>query len=324
MTADIMSDPASLAGLKARSNWPNAAAGEVMARMRDLTQYGFGGLLVVIAGVFLFRRWRSRANASIAVTYTDGPTVAATGGMTLLELSRASGVPHASICGGRARCFTCRVKIESGIEDLPPPNRAEALALRVLEAPANMRLACQLRPTAPMAVTILNRPAVPGPVQVEFIEIKSVVSAHARAVLGNETVDIRSEDSETLTHWFSGKIRYPVVVPDLKDDRFSLCGGRIDYLENQAVATLALEQDAHPISLYIMLPSDAEAVRGRRNGYSVVGWEDGDLAYFAVSDLGRDVLEALQDVVREGNRQRRPMRTVNHEVTGLEHGANAP
>jgi ferredoxin len=306
MTAEIMSDPESLAGLKARSHWPGAAAGDAMAVMRDFSQYAFGALLVVIAAIYALRRRWSRARSAVTVTYRDGPTVVARRGMTLLELSRASGVPHASVCGGRARCFTCRVKVESGVDKLPPPNRAEALALRALEAPQNLRLACQLRPTAPLTVTILNRPAVPGPVQVEFIEIKTVVSAHARAVLSDETADVRSDDPDTVTHWFSGKIKYPVVVPNLQDRRFRLRGGRIDYLDTTPVAALALAHDDHAISLYVMPPSDAEAVRGRRNGYSVVGWGDDDLAYFAVSDLDRDILDALQDAVSEGNHRQTP------------------
>jgi len=318
LTAEIMSDPASLAQLKKVSNWPNAADGDAMARMRDLTQYVFGALIVLIAGLYLLRRMRGRAHRAVTVTYRDGPTVQAIPGMTLLEISRASGVPHASVCGGRARCFTCRVKVESGVESLPEPNVPEGAALRALDAPQNVRLACQLRPTAPLTVTILNRPAVPGPVQAEFIEIKSVVAAHARALLGNETADIRSGDSGELTHWFAGKIKYPVVVPALKDHRFSLYGGRVDYLDDHPVAALALGRDQHAISLYVMPPSDAEAVRGKRNGYSVVGWEDAQISYFAVSDLDRDVLDELQDTVSEANEQRRErLQTDGDDIAAL-------
>jgi len=181
-----------------------------------------------------------------------------------------------------------------------------------------------LRPRAPLTVTILNRPAVPGPVQTEFVEVKSVVTAHARAVLGNETVDIESHDPADLAHWFVGKIQYPVVVPDLRDHRFSLNGGRIDYLEDRAVATLAVDRDESTISLYIMPQSDAEAVRGNRNGYSVVGWEDVGLAYFAVSDLDRKVLDELQDTVNEANERRRTMLPKTHDDGDENRAAQMP
>ena len=81
--------------------------------------------------------------------------------------------------GGRA-ASPARVKVDQGLEDLPAPNRAETVALRALEAPANMRLACQTRPTASLTVTVLHKPRVPGPLQVDFVEIKSVTAAHAR------------------------------------------------------------------------------------------------------------------------------------------------
>jgi ferredoxin len=303
VTAEIMRDPQSLADLKRRSNWPNTSDGDTMARMRDLTQYLFGTLLAAIAGFYIFHRLRPRARDALAITYRDGPTVEATRGMTLLEVSRAAGEPHASVCGGRGRCFTCRVKIESGLEHLPPPNCTEAVALRALEAAPNIRLACQMRPAASLTVTILNRPAVPGPVQVEFVEIRAVIAAHARAILRCEAADMRSADGKTLASWFASKVGYAVRVPDLARHCFSLHGGRIDYLQDRPVATLALDRDEHPISLFVMPSNDVEAVavRGNRHGYSVVGWADADFAYFAASDLDREVLDALQDAVSTAN-----------------------
>jgi ferredoxin len=294
-TADIMSDPTSLAALKQRSNWPNAADSDTMARMRDLTQYAFGAVIAVVAAIFLFRRWRQCR--TITVAYHDGPTVTVRRGMTLLEISRAAGVPHASVCGGRARCFTCRVKVDRDLENLPRPNSAEAAALRAMEAPLDIRLACQLRPVAPISVTILNRPAVPGPVQVEFAEIKTVVSAHARAVLAREMTDITSDDPLVITRWFGRWIGYPIAVPDLAASRFLLRGARIDKVVGEKTAALALEHEGHDVSLYMLPGSDTEALRGNRSGYSVLGWQSAGVAYVAVGDLAREVLETLQNAV---------------------------
>lgn len=299
LTASIMSEPDSLAQLKAQSNWPNAADGASMARLRDASQHVFGAILIMVGASLAWRHVRRRARRGTEITYSDGPTVSALPGMTLLEASRHAGVPHASVCGGRARCATCRIKIESGLEHLPRPNAAEAIALQALEAPPNVRLACQVRPTAAVTVTILNRPAVPGPVQVEFVEIRACIAAHTRAVLSGETVDQASGDSAALTHWFANSLSYPLSVPALDGRRFSLRGARIDYVDSQAVAVAALVCDDRWVSLYIAPPGDAAAVRGTHNGYHVVGWEDAGLAYFAVSDLPNETLEELQDVVRD-------------------------
>jgi ferredoxin len=320
LTQEIMSDPASLAQLKQRSNWPNAADGAAMAWMREAAQYGFGALLVAIGALYLLRRGAARVQAGLAVTYRDGPTVTASPGMTLLEVSRANGVPHASVCGGRARCFTCRVKIESGLEDLPAPTRAERVALQALEAPGNVRLACQLRPKAPVTVTVLNKPAVPGPVQVEFIEVKSVVSSHARAILSDETVDLEEKDPAAVARWFASKINYRVPVPDL-GARFPLRGGRVDYLQDRPVATLSYGRDLHAISVYVLPAKDADAfaVRGNRNGYSVIGWADPDFAYFAASDLDRKILDELQDAYGAANTSR----NIVLDGVGILHTADA-
>ena len=69
------------------------------------------------------------------MTYRGGPIVRVAPGPTLLEISRMKDVPHASVCGGRARCSTCRVGVESGLESLPPPSAAEAMTLAGINAP---------------------------------------------------------------------------------------------------------------------------------------------------------------------------------------------
>ncbi len=67
-------------------------------------------------------------------------------GATVLETLRAHGIAHASVCGGRARCTTCRVLVTKGIERLPEPAGLEAKALARIGATPGMRLACQIRP----------------------------------------------------------------------------------------------------------------------------------------------------------------------------------
>jgi len=48
--------------------------------------------------------------------------------------------------------------VSAGLEHLPPPGRMEAQALGRIEAPPNVRLACQCRPTRDVAVTPLLPP----------------------------------------------------------------------------------------------------------------------------------------------------------------------
>jgi len=44
----------------------------------------------------------------------------------ILEASLAGGIDHTHVCGGRARCSTCRVIITDGIEHCQPRNEKEA------------------------------------------------------------------------------------------------------------------------------------------------------------------------------------------------------
>jgi adenylate cyclase len=78
-------------------------------------------------------------------------------------MSRIAKVPHAAICGGRARCSTCRVRIERGSGSLPPPVFPEIVTLGSIKAPPNVRLACQIRPETNLVVTRLLRAGTAGP-----------------------------------------------------------------------------------------------------------------------------------------------------------------
>lgn len=73
----------------------------------------------------------------------DGREVEAGGADTVLAASLRAGIPHAHACGGNARCSTCRVSVESGLEHCAPQaERERALAERLRFSP-EVRLACQ-------------------------------------------------------------------------------------------------------------------------------------------------------------------------------------
>jgi len=73
-------------------------------------------------------------------------------GWTVLESSRAHHIPLLSMCGGRARCSTWRVRIVAGGDRCPPPAQNELDTLKRIHAPEGTRLACQLRPQGNVSV----------------------------------------------------------------------------------------------------------------------------------------------------------------------------
>jgi adenylate cyclase len=87
-----------------------------------------------------------------------GRSVTVPHGWSVLEASRSHGIRHLSVCGGRARCSTCRVRVGGPAGALPPIGADEARTLARVRAPEDVRLACQLRPLADLAVVPLFVP----------------------------------------------------------------------------------------------------------------------------------------------------------------------
>ena len=148
----------------AEEGWFNAMAADagLTLDMIDWVLYwanyaaaGFALLLAALFAMRAFRVHRAAGAGQLRLRYQDRTSVALRPGMTVLEALRAARIPHASVCGGRGRCSTCRVHIDAGAEHLPPPHDDELKVLRRIAAPVSVRLACQLRPLADLSVTPL-------------------------------------------------------------------------------------------------------------------------------------------------------------------------
>ncbi|TQF33699.1 adenylate cyclase [Bradyrhizobium sp. UNPA324] len=132
-----------------------------------ITYFGLLGLALAARGV---RAWRERRGGMIALSYGNGKTVRVPKGLSVLEASLRHNMPHASVCGGRARCSTCRIRIIGDHATLPEPSQREAFVLtRVGTNDPSIRLACQLRPTSDLSFFQLFTPQT------------SAASAHASA-----------------------------------------------------------------------------------------------------------------------------------------------
>jgi adenylate cyclase len=155
--AVAFADPETRAALQEVYNWPSNEAFWALIAGTKMAVNIFWGLLALVALTYLARKYLMGRN-SVRIDYVDGPDVSSPKGLTLLEMSRANGVPHTALCGGRGRCTTCRVVVEKGGELLHPPSAAEQASLRAVNAPPNTRLACQIRPTDPASVFRVFRP----------------------------------------------------------------------------------------------------------------------------------------------------------------------
>jgi len=119
----------------------------------------FANLIISVLIARVIRHyWRNR-HGSHTIRLPDGRKLAAPQGQTILETLRIHGVPHASVCGGRGRCTTCRVHVGDAIDHLPASGDVEIKALTRIGAEPEVRLACQTRPTHDLAIHPLLPPS---------------------------------------------------------------------------------------------------------------------------------------------------------------------
>jgi adenylate cyclase len=231
----IQRDPA-FADLLARRIPP----AEVRDALGDITWalrfFFLGSILAMLTARLIRSRWQRRHGVA-RIRYPDGRSIAVTPGTTVLEASRLLGYPHASVCGGKGRCSTCRVRVR-GLGVVDPPDEAEAKVLHRVSAAPNVRLACQLRPRGEIEVTPLLPP-----------------TAHAREgapkpgyLQGHEQeIAIMFADLRAFTRLAESKLPYDVVF--LLNRYFAAmgraieeAGGRVDkFIGDGIMALFGLE-----------------------------------------------------------------------------------
>lgn len=82
-------------------------------------------------------------NKNHLVEFTQEGCVYVSDKQTLLDASLEAGVPLYHVCGGKAKCSTCRVLVLHGSEWLSPVNEKENALKHQMNFPPNVRLACQ-------------------------------------------------------------------------------------------------------------------------------------------------------------------------------------
>jgi adenylate cyclase len=134
------------------------------------------------------RTLRERSRGMLAVSYPDRK-IRVPKGLSVLEASLRHRVPHASVCGGRARCSTCRVRVISDRSTLPQPSRREKFVLARVGANSDpaVRLACQLRPKTDIAVI----PLLPPSVGADFVRSRHGINPGKERYVVSMFVDMR-------------------------------------------------------------------------------------------------------------------------------------
>ena len=126
---------------------------------------------------------------------------------------------------------------------------------------------------------------------------QAVLDSHIRSLMVNHLVDVRSTDQHTVKPWFDGKLDFSPVVIDLAPQGYPLIGGRLDYLDNRAVAALVYQHETHVINLFTW-PASSPAANSpvatvTRQGYHIMTWTRAGMVYWAVSDIEEGKLQTF-------------------------------
>jgi adenylate cyclase len=120
-------DPAWIQQVLTQANFDPSKAGEGAN-----PNYFAPAVLAILLAIVFAGRWVRAAIAArkpkYRVHYRDfrnNRILDARPGETVLETLRAAGIPHASVCGGRGRRSTCRVKVGKGARRLHPRTAQE-------------------------------------------------------------------------------------------------------------------------------------------------------------------------------------------------------
>ena len=126
---------------------------------------------------------------------------------------------------------------------------------------------------------------------------EQVISGHARSIVTSQLIQVASSDQHTVKPWLSSKLDFSPPVPDLAAAGFPLAGGRLDYLDNRAVAALVYRSRQHVINVFVWPDghSNARARALSKQGYNVLAWKDGDLNFWAISDVNAADLKTFAE-----------------------------
>jgi anti-sigma factor RsiW len=223
-----------------------------------------------------------------------------------LEPDRAAAVrDHAGACTNCRQQLADREWLMKRIRRAPYYTAPNALRLRLARSHVAAQrmsrrfawaVAAVLAVSIGAGVSIRRWPGRPPSALVSESVAQAVVDSHVRALMADHLLDVPSTDQHTVKPWFLGKLDFAPPVADLTASGFPLVGGRLDYIAGRTVAAVVYTHAKHTINLFVLpeIPSSSGSFGARTiRGFHVRHWTNGEMSFWAVSDLNDADLDAF-------------------------------
>jgi anti-sigma factor RsiW len=204
---------------------------------------------------------------------------------------------HVAECATCARAYREQLGLRDALRSLAPYYRAPESLRRRIGVSRSFTVARYGWLGAAAAVAVLGVALwrTPGTGQEQ-----ELVEDHIRSLMAQHLTDVTSTDGHTVKPWFNGKLDFSPVVKDFAAGGFPLTGGRLDYVGGRPVAALVYRRRQHVINVFTW-PAAGNAVERsfKRQGYNVVSWMQGGMAFRVVSDLNPQELGQFAALLRK-------------------------
>lgn len=136
-----------------------------------------------------------------------------------------------------------------------------------------------------------------GPAPSQDLIAQAITAHGVYSVDPHRPVEVAAAEEETLVRWLSNRVGTPLSPPDLRNQGFTLVGGRLLSVETGPAAQFLYETDqGNRITLFATL-GDTGAQTGftfnRSADANSFYWSDAQITYALVGDLDRARLNTL-------------------------------
>jgi anti-sigma factor RsiW len=206
---------------------------------------------------------------------------------------------HLNGCAGCRGRLDERLTLSRALWSLPYYETPPRLRARVSAAARRSRAirgVLAIAAAAVLCITAGREIARRAPAFRDGSAIDAVVDGHARSLMGDHLLDVRSGDQHTVKPWFTGKLDFSPPVVDLATIGYPLAGGRVDFVNGRAAAALVYLRHQHVINVFIASAPEAatrQPAAQSTRGFHIRRWTSAGLSFWVVSDLNDADLDAF-------------------------------